>query len=123
MSARTFKLPATERAVCHHCFKLVARNRKLHSGKGRVRHKCPHGNRCGAATPRGVYSNAATDCSLCYWEFGRVWEALRREGHFDSISRPTWTELHGKISDLGLQVPSGKIEAVALIETIEGSER
>ena len=106
-------------SACHHCGKIVARNRKLHSGKGRVRHKCPHGNDCGAGTARGVYSNLASNCSRCYWETGRVGQALRRIGHFDAIRTPTWTEVHAAISELGFDIPNGKPEALVLIERID----
>lgn len=58
-------------AVCGHCFREIARQPSWHSGKGRVRHKCPHGVWCSGGKPRQCAGNISLSCKLCSAETRR----------------------------------------------------
>lgn len=63
--------------ACHHCGRIVARNRKNSSGKGRVRHKCYHGRWCDTGSPLTATNNLA-GCRMCHLNYQQVRDAKRR---------------------------------------------
>jgi hypothetical protein len=50
---------------------VIARQQAWHTGKGRVRHKCPHGIWCSGGMPRTCANNISRSCKLCSAETRR----------------------------------------------------
>lgn len=70
---------------CGLCGRVVARNRKIHSGKGRVRHKCSHGRWCYRGNPYRVGDNEP-GCRQCFQTM-RTKELNRVEGKERAMSQ------------------------------------
>ncbi len=68
----------SEPRPCHHCGKMVKRNRStaIRSGKFKAPHLCPHGVPCSASSPIKCINNRSHSCDAC-----------RREMHAKEMER------------------------------------
>lgn len=53
-----------DRAECHHCGRMISRDRRKNLGKGFTKHRCPHGRWCDTGDKFRCGNNRA-GCEHC----------------------------------------------------------